>query len=76
MVLAVLSKFSNSNSIMFQDVSYFWESDVTNVADWESTGRVITQTRGRAFQAPGRAFLTLYRAFSFLLNHQKLSRVF
>ena len=76
MVLAVLSKFSNSNSIMFQDVSYFWESDVTNVADWESTGRVITQTRGRAFQTPGRAFLTLYRAFSFLLNHQKLSRVF
>ena len=32
-------------------------------------GRVITQTRGRDFQ-------TLDRAFSFLLNPQKIGRVF
>ena len=35
-------------------------------------GRVITQTRGRAFETLGRAFQTLGRAFSFRLNRQKL----
>ena len=35
-------------------------------------GRVITQTRGRAFQTLGGAFQTLGRASSFLLNTQKL----
>ena len=39
------------------------------MVDWDSMGCVITQTRGRAFQ-------TLGRAFSFLLNPQKLGRVF
>ena len=39
------------------------------LADWDSMGCVITQTRDRACQ-------TLYRAFSFLLNPEKLSRVF
>ena len=39
------------------------------MADWDSMGHVITQTRGQAFQ-------TLGRAFSFLLNPQKLGRVF
>ena len=39
------------------------------VANWDSMGRVITQTRGRAFQ-------TLGRTFSFLLNPQKLGRMF
>ena len=43
-------------------------SDVT-VTDWDSMGRVIIQTRDRVFQ-------TLGRAFSFLLNPQKLGRVF
>ena len=43
-------------------ISYF-------VADWDSRGRVITQTRGRAFQ-------TRVRASSFLLNPQKIGRVF
>ena len=42
---------------------------LNTVADWDSMGHVITQTRGRAFQ-------TLGRAFSFLLNPQKLDRVF
>ena len=41
----------------------------STVADWDSVGRVITQTRGRAFQI-------LFQAFDFLLNPQKLSRVF
>ena len=44
-------------------------SQYNNVADWDSIGRVITETRGRLFQ-------TLGRAFSFLLNPQKLGRVF
>ena len=39
------------------------------VADWDSMGRVVTQTRGWAFQ-------TLGQAFGFLLRLQKLSRVF
>ena len=39
------------------------------VADWDSMGLVITQTRGRAFQTLGRAFI-------FLLNLQKLGLVF
>ena len=39
------------------------------VADWDNMGRVVTQTRGRAFQ-------TLSRAFHFLLRLQNLSRVF
>ena len=37
----------------------------STVTDWDSMGRVITQTRGRAFQ-------TLGRAFSFFSNSQKL----
>ena len=39
------------------------------MADWDSMGGVITETRGRAFQ-------TLGQAISFLLNPQKLGRVF
>ena len=39
------------------------------VADWDSMGCVITQTCGRSFQ-------TIVRAFSLLLNPQKLGRVF
>ena len=38
------------------------------VADWESMGRVITQRRGRVVQTLNRAFETLDRGFSFLLN--------
>ena len=41
----------------------------STVADWDSMGCVITQTRGRTFQK-------LARAFSFLLNPQTLDRVF
>ena len=44
----------------------------TTVADRDSVSRVITQTRGRAFQTLDRAFQSLGRAFSFLLNPQKL----
>ena len=50
--------------------------EVSTMADWDSMGRVITQTRVRAFQTLGRAFQTTGRAFSFLLNPQKLGRVF
>ena len=39
------------------------------MAPWDSMGRVISQTRCRAFQ-------TLDQAFSFLLNPEKLGRVF
>ena len=39
------------------------------MADWDSTGHVVTQTRCRAFQ-------TLDRAFDFLLRFQKLGQVF
>ena len=39
------------------------------VTDWDSIGRVIAQTRGRAFQ-------TLGRVFNFLLNTQTLGRAF
>ena len=46
------------------------------MADWNSKGRVITQARGRPFQTLGQAFQTLGPAFSFLLNLQKLDRVF
>ena len=42
------------------------------VADWDSMGRVTTQTRGRAFQTLNRAFQTLGGAFTFLLSPQKL----
>ena len=48
----------------------------STVADWDSMGCVITQTRGQTFQTLGRAFQTLARAFSFLLNPQTLDRVF
>ena len=37
------------------------------VADWDSMGHVITQTRGRAFQK-------LSQTFSFALSPQKLDR--
>ena len=46
------------------DILYF-----NTVADCDSMGRVVKQTRGRAFQILG-------RAFDFLLNLQKLGRVF
>ena len=46
------------------------------VADWDIMDRVTTQTRGRAFQTLDRAFQTLGGAFTFLLNPQKLGRVF
>ena len=46
----------------------FKKPNVT-VADWDSMGGVITQTRDRAFESLG-------RAFSILLNPQKLGRVF
>ena len=42
---------------------------IYTAADWNSMGRVITQTHGRGFQ-------TLGRAFSFFLKSQKLGRVF
>ena len=38
--------------------------------------RVVTQTRGLAFQTFDRAFRTLRRALGFLLNPPKLGRVF
>ena len=43
-----------------------WEP---TVADWDSVSRVVTQTRGWAFQ-------TLGRAFDFRLRLQKLGRAF
>ena len=46
------------------------------MGDWDSMGRVITQTHDRAFQTLSRAFHTFGRAFSFLLDPQKLGRVF
>ena len=42
----------------------------------DSMGRLLTQTRGRAFQALGQAFQTLGRAFDFILSGQKLGRMF
>ena len=42
---------------------------ISTVADWDRMDRVITKTRGRAFQ-------TLGQAFSFLLNSQMLGRLF
>ena len=38
-------------------------------------GRVVIQSRGRAFQTLGRALQTIGQAFSFPLNPQKLDRV-
>ena len=38
--------------------------------------RVLTYTRGRAFQTLDRAFQTLGQAFSFFLSLQKLGRAF
>ena len=38
-------------------------------------GRVVTQSRGRAFQTLGRALQTIGQAVSFPLNPQKLDRV-
>ena len=53
------------------------------MVDWDSMGCVIAQTHGhvfqtldRVFQTLGRAFQILGQAFSFLLNPQKLDRVF
>ena len=48
----------------------------TTLADWNSMGRDIIQTSVRTFQTLGQAFQTLGRAFAFLLNPQKLGRVF
>ena len=41
---------------------------INTVADWDSIGRVTTQTRDRAFQTLGRVFQTLGRALDFLLS--------
>ena len=49
---------------------------LVTVTDWDSMGRVVTQTRGRAYQTLGSVFQTLGRAFDFLLSLQKLGRVF
>ena len=51
---------------------------INTVADWDSIGRVTTQTRDRAFQTLGRVFQTLGRALDFLLSVLKkaLGRVF
>ena len=45
-------------------------------ADRDSIDRFMTQTRGQVFETPDRAFQTLGWAFSFLLNLQKIARVF
>ena len=52
------------------------KEQIYTVADWDSMGRVITQTRARAFQTLAQAFRTLGQAFGFLLNPQKLGQVF
>ena len=64
------------HNIQHGDTSKNQNTVVTTVTDWDSMGHVITQTRGRAYQTLGEAFQTLRRAFSFLLNPQKLGRVF
>ena len=43
------------------DLCYEYSQDsVCTVADWDSMGRVITQTRDQAFQTRGRAFSVLF----------------
>ena len=53
-----------------------WDFLSNIVVDWDSMGRVITQTRSRVFQTLGQVFQILGRAFSFLLNPQKLGQLF
>ena len=76
-----LLTWNHCNAAGFFDVSWVllktkkhfsseWEIvNKTTLGDWDGVGRVITQTCGRAFQ-------TLGRAFSFLLNTQKLGWAF
>ena len=45
------------------------------VADWDSMGRVVTQTHDRVFQTLGRAFQTLGRAFDLLLRLQNFKNL-
>ena len=79
--LRTLSIFLNKKTTQKQVFKNFWVSNlyenraiwemylITTVADWDSMGRVITQTRTQAFQ-------TLGWAFSFLLSPQKPGWVF
>ena len=48
-----------------------WKN-LSTVADWDSMGRAVTQTRGRAFSILSRVFQTLSRAFDFPVRLQKL----
>ena len=49
--------------------SIIFQYQFPTVADWRSIARVITQTRDRAFQTFGRAFI-------FFLSPQRLVQVF
>ena len=46
------------------------------MADWDSMGRAVTQTRDRSFEKLDRAFQTLGLASDFLFKLQILGRVF
>ena len=64
--LAFFSKFQDNIEISIKMACVSRLSFVScTVADWDSMGCVVTQTRDKAFQ-------TLARAFDFLLSLQKL----
>ena len=64
--LALFSKFQDSIEISIKMTCVSRLSFVSfTVSEWDSMGRVVTQTRDKTFQ-------TLGRAFDFLLNLQKL----
>ena len=62
-------KHATSILIFKNEIQIVNEVRNCTLADWDSMGCVITQTRGRAFQ-------TLGRAFSFLLNPKNSAKCF
>ena len=44
----------------------FFQQQKATLADWDTIGRVVTQTCGRAFKTLSRVFQTLRRAFQTL----------
>ena len=83
LVMLVKFKFGEVKFVIKSDSHYFpsllfclIQALFDTVADWDSRGSVITQTRRRVFQMHGWAFKTLGRVFGFLFSLQKPGGVF
>ena len=72
MASVVPGKILRSNKIKFEVAESELSLLLKNVAEWNSMGHVVIETRDRVFQTLDRAFQT----FDFILRFQKFDRVF